>query len=452
MLDPDALTELRTALGWLEELVAVRLEERRAAAAGVAAGPAGRAAELLARPLDLGETEGLPPREAFGTTGPLAQVIDAYGLTGAEAVVVLAALAPEADEKFDVLYAMLDDRSGTGLTGEVARTLVARTLAGRLDAAELLAPGARLRALRLLSLEPTDGALLAGRIRLNPELGSWLLGRAGYEPEFSAEFPARRLTTVHGLDDLVLRSDVRARLQVVLDRIRCRETVLERWAFAERHDNAAGYVVLFHGPAGTGKTTAVAALGRETGIPVYRIDLSSVVSKYIGETEKNLGRIFDRAEARDWILFFDEADALFGRRGEIHDARDRYANQEISYLLQRLETFAGVSILATNLVRNVDEAFMRRIHSQVAFAEPELEERTALWRTLVPPEVPLGGDVDLEQLADDYPLTGAEIKNAVFHAAHQACANGGVVRDEHLREGVRAEYEKNGRMFPAVET
>jgi hypothetical protein len=445
MLTPDALAELRAALGWLEELVAVRLEERRAAASG------GRAADLLARPLEQGETEGLPPREAFGTIGGLAQLIDGYGLSAPEAVVVLAALAPEADEKFDVLYGLLDDRGGTGLTGEVARTLVARTLEGRLDAAELLAPNARLRGLKLVTLDPSDAALLAGRLRLNPELASWLLGRSGYEPEFSSEFPARKLTTVHGLDTLVLRADVRARLQAVLERIRHREVVLDTWGFARHHDNAAGYVALFHGPAGTGKTTAAAALGREAGVPVYRIDLSSVISKYIGETEKNLGGIFDRAEARDWILFFDEADALFGRRGEIHDARDRYANQEVSYLLQRLETFSGVSILATNLVRNIDDAFLRRIHSQVTFASPELEERTELWRRLMPPEVPLGTDVDVESLADEYQLTGAEIRNAVFHAAFRASADGGVVCDEHLRDGVRAEYEKNGRLFPAAE-
>jgi ATPase family associated with various cellular activities (AAA)/Winged helix domain, variant len=445
MLTPDALAELRAALGWLEELVAVRLEERRAAAKG------GRATDLLARPLEQGDTEGLPSREAFGTTGGLAQLIDGYGLTAAEAVVVLAALAPEADEKFDVLYGLLDDRGGTGLTGEVARTLVARTLQGRLDAAELLAPNARLRALKLVTLDPSDAALLAGRLRLNPELASWLLGRAGYEPEFSSEFPARRLTTVHGLDTLVLRADVRVRLEAVLERIRHREVVLDTWGFARHHDNAAGYVVLFHGPAGTGKTTAAAVLGRAAGVPVYRIDLSSVISKYIGETEKNLGGIFDRAEARDWILFFDEADALFGRRGEIHDARDRYANQEISYLLQRLETFSGVSILATNLVRNIDDAFLRLIHSQVAFASPELEERTELWRRLVPPEVPLGKDVDVESLADEYQLSGAEIRNAVFHAAFRASADGGVVCAEHLRDGVRAEYEKNGRLFPAAE-
>jgi ATPase family associated with various cellular activities (AAA) len=450
MLDRDALSELHTALGALETLVGLRLEERRATAAGVSAGPAARAAELLARPLGSGDSEGLPPREAFGSTGPLARLVAGYELTGAEAVVVLAALAPEVDEKFDALYALLDDRGGTGLTGEVARTLVARSFAGRLEAAELLAPEAPLRSLDLVSLETGASGLLAGRVRLNPELASWLLGRNRYAPEFSAEFPARRLTTVYRLDDLVLRADVRGRLELVLDRIRHRATVLDTWGFARHHDNAAGYVALFHGPAGTGKTTAAAALGRESGLAVYRIDLSSVVSKYIGETEKNLGSIFDRAEARDWILFFDEADALFGRRGEIHDARDRYANQEISYLLQRLETFSGVSILATNLVRNIDEGFLRRIHSQVAFAAPELEERIELWRRLIPPDVPLGEDVDVESLADDYALTGAEIRNAVFHAAFTACANGGIVADGHLRDGVRAEYEKNGRMFPTV--
>jgi SpoVK/Ycf46/Vps4 family AAA+-type ATPase len=182
---------------------------------------------------------------------------------------------------------------------------------------------------------------------------------------------------------------------------------------------------------------------------VYRIDLASMVSKYIGETEKNLGRIFARAEAQDWILFFDEADALFGRRGEVDDARDRYANQEVSYLLQRLETFAGVTILATNLPLNVDQAFMRRLHAHVAFPEPGPDERVALWRAVTPPELPLAPDVDFEALGEQFELTGGEIRNAVFDAAFRACADGGVVTDALLRAGVRAEYEKNGRLFRA---
>ena len=430
MLDPQALAELRTALGQLESLVALRVEERRAGA----------------------EASGRLPDVSRGG-GPLARLAAAYGLTSAEAVILLAALGPEVDEKFDVLYGLLDERrTGAGLTGEIARTLVADGLAGRLDAADMLAPAARLRALRMISLEPSERSRLAGRLRLDPELASWLLGQGEHEPEFSSEFPAQRLSTRHTLDDLVLRPDVRERLVAILERIDQRSRVLGDWGFAERHDNAVGFVALFHGPPGTGKTTAAAVVGRETGTPVYRVDLSALVSKYIGETEKNLGRVFDRAEARDWILFFDEADALFGRRGEISDARDRYANQEVSYLLQRLETFVGVTILATNQLKAVDEAFLRRIHVHVAFPLPEVEERAALWRRALPPQAPLGEEIRLERLAEEFELTGGEIRNAVFTAAFRAAADGGIVRDAHLREGVRAEYEKSGRMFPAAAT
>jgi SpoVK/Ycf46/Vps4 family AAA+-type ATPase len=175
------------------------------------------------------------------------------------------------------------------------------------------------------------------------------------------------------------------------------------------------------------------------------------VSKYIGETEKNLSRVFQRAEAQDWVLFFDEADALFGRRAEVHDARDRYANQEVSYLLQRLETFSGISILATNIHQHLDEAFRRRLHAEVAFQEPGVAERLTLWRSVLPPALPVDPGLGLEQLAEQYPLTGAEIRNAVFHAAFLAAADGGVVGQDHLLAGIRVEYEKNGRMFAASE-
>jgi ATPase family associated with various cellular activities (AAA) len=347
------------------------------------------------------------------------------------------------DEKFDLLYGALVDRPGaSGLTVEALRNLLGRSFAARLALPVLLTPGGRLRASRMLSL---DGE----RVRLNPELAAWLCGRPGDEPEFSREFPAVRLRTVHDLDDLVLPADVRDRLDALLDRIRAREQVLREWGFAARHDNAAGLHVLFHGPPGTGKTMAAAVIGAQTGLPVYRIDLSLVVSKYIGETEKNLAQVFERAEARDWILFFDEADALFGRRGEVSDARDRYANQEVSYLLQRLETFAGVTILATNFLRNVDEAFLRRIHVHVPFRAPDRRERAELWRAVLPPAVPLDAEVDLELVAEEFDLTGGEIRNAAFHAAFRAAADGGVLTAAHLHEGIRGEYEKGGRMFPS---
>jgi AAA+ superfamily predicted ATPase len=442
VLEPAAAAELERALAALQALVLLRLEERRATTAGP------RLDALIARPLGQDGGEGLPPPEAFAGTGPLAQLVETYELTPAETVAVLAAVAPEVDEKFDLLLGALADRPADGLTGEGLRNLLARSFAGRLDAADLLAPDGKLCALAMLVVESSPAGALAGRVRANPELAQWLLGRARHEPELTTEFPAQRLRTVHTFDDLVVPDDVRERLRLVLARVRDRRRLVVDYGFGEHHDNAAGFHVLFHGPPGTGKTMAAAVVGRETGLPVYRIDISALVSKYIGETEKSLSRIFARAEAHDWILFFDEADAVFGRRGEVDDARDRYANQEVSYLLQRIETFAGVTILATNFLRNVDVAFLRRLHVVVPFAEPTLEEREELWSRAFPPAVPLAPDLDLVALADEYELTGGEIRNAVLDASARACADGGIVTPGHVQASIRGEYEKNGRMFP----
>jgi hypothetical protein len=434
MLDARDTGALEGVVAELQKLVWLRLEERGALRARPTL------EELLARPLGL-DDDSIPALERLAA-GPLARLIERYGLDPLETVAIVAALAPELDEKFDVLYGALVDRPGSvGLTVEALRNLLGRSFAARVALPALIAPSRTLRSARLVTL---DGE----RIRLNPELAAWLCGRPADEPEFSSEFPAARLYTRHRLDDLVVPGDVRERLGFVLDRIACRRRVLEQWGFARHHDNAAGVHVLFHGPPGTGKTMAAAIVGAEAGLPVYRCDLSAVVSKYIGETEKNLAQIFERAEVRDWILFFDEADALFGRRGEISDARDRWANQEVSYLLQRLETFSGVTILATNFLRNIDEAFLRRIHVQVQFPAPEPAERVQLWRSMLPSPLPLADDVDFDDLADSFALTGGEIRNAAFHAAFRAAADGGTVTDAFLREGVRGEYEKSGRLFP----
>ncbi len=443
MLEPAAAAELERALTALQALVLLRLEERRATTAGP------RLDALATRPLAATTEQGLPPRELFAGSGPLAQLVEAYDLSPAEIVAVLAALAPEVDEKFDLLLASLSDRPADGLTGEGLRSLVARSFAGRLAAAELVAPAGALCGLGMLQVEHSATGELAGRVKLAPELTDWLLGRPLREPELTTEFPALRLRTVHRLDDLVVAEDVRERLRLVLARIRDRRRLLDQFGFEGHQDNASGYHVLFHGPPGTGKTMAAAVLGRETGLPVYRIDLSALVSKYIGETEKSLSRIFARAEARDWILFFDEADAVFGRRGDVDDARDRYANQEVSYLLQRIETFAGVTILATNILRNIDTAFLRRLHALVPFVEPTLEDRVELWRRAFPAETPLAPELDLGEVAEDYVVTGGEIRNAVLDAAARACADGGIVTGEHLRASIRCEYEKNGRLFPS---
>ena len=431
---PAPVGELLVALEVLDALVQVRIEERRA-------GPAGRRLSID------GAGEGLPPRSRFDGVGPLAEVIAMADLTDAEAVVLLAALAPYVDEGFAVRYGALTDRPGvTTLTGEVARTLAARSFRGRLDATAMLSAQGRLRAHGLLSLDPPGD--LSGALRPDPALVAWLLGLPPEAAVASAEFPARPLTTVHTLDDVVLPATARGRIDDLAARITHRETVVEQWGFGAHHDNADGLVALFHGPPGTGKTMTAAAMAAAAGMPAYMIDLSALVSKYIGETEKALAKVFDRATRERCILVFDEADAVFGARTDVSDAHDRYANQEVSYLLSRIEQYAGIVILTTNLLANIDAAFQRRIHVMVEFPEPGPGERERLWAAVTPSALPVDGGIDLIALAHRYPLTGAQIRDATLDAAYLAAAGPRVVTEDHLLDGVRRQYEKAGKTVP----
>jgi hypothetical protein len=422
--------ELRAALEMLEAVVAIRLEERRGS-------PSGRSLGLD------GPDEGIPPLSRYRGRAPLARVVADARLTAQEALVLVAAIAPHVDEKFDLLYAELTDRPGVGLTGEVARTLAARTFGGRLEVAVALTSGAPLLASGLLSLDPAGD--LAGRLRADPALVRWVLGLPPEPVTASTDFPARPLTTVHSLDDVVLPGPARRRITDLANRISHRDLVVETWGFGRHHDNTAGLLALFHGPPGTGKTMTAAALSRSTGLPAYLVDLSALVSKYIGETEKALARVFDRAVRQRCLLVFDEADAVFGRRTEVSDSHDRYANQEVSYLLSRIEAHPGVVILTTNLLANIDEAFQRRIHVMIEFPEPGPAERVRLWRAVLPPKLPVADEVDLDALAQRYPLSGAQIRDASLDAAYLAAADGWVVTQEYLVSGIHRQFEKAGR-------
>ncbi len=431
---PAPVAELRAALEILDALIQVRIEERRV-------GPDGARISID------GAGEGLPDRRRFDGVGPLAELIVMADLTDAEAVVLLAAVAPYVDERFAARYAALTDRPGvTTLTGEVARTLAARSFRGRLDATAMLSAHGRLRAQGLLTLDPPGE--LAGVLRPDQALVAWLLGLPPDAPVASAEFPARPLTTVHTLADVVLPADARTRIDDLAARIAHREVVVDEWGFGDHHDNASGLIALFHGPPGTGKTMTAAAVAASAGLPAYVVDLSALVSKYIGETEKSLAKVFDRATRERCILVFDEADAIFGARTEVGDAHDRYANQEVSYLLSRIEEYAGIVILTTNLVGNIDSAFQRRIHVMVEFPEPGQDERERLWAAVAPSRLPLDAEVDLAALAERYPLTGAQIRDATVDAAYLAAAADRVVTEHHLLAGVRRQYEKAGKTVP----
>src|SRR5262249_48319725 len=203
------------------------------------------------------------------------------------------------------------------------------------------------------------------------------------------------------------------------------------------------------GQSGTGKTMAAEVLARELGLDLYKIDLSTVVSKYIGETEKNLDRIFRAAQSSNAIIFFDEADALFGKRSEVKDAHDRYANIEVAYLLQKTEEYEGFVILATNLILNIDDAFKRRMNYTVEFPFPDEHHRELLWRGMFPPQTPLAKDLNFTFLARQFPMSGGNIKNAALAAAFLAAAEDSTVQMRHLIESVAREWQKLGKL-PSV--
>lgn len=248
-------------------------------------------------------------------------------------------------------------------------------------------------------------------------------------------------------DDLVLPETPITMLTEMVSMVQSRPMVLETWGLGNKLSAGSGVSALFSGPPGTGKTLAAQIMANQLGIDLYRIDLSTVVSKYIGETEKNLERIFREASESNAILFFDEADSIFGKRSEVKDAHDRYANIEVGYLLQRMEDYSGVAILATNLRANLDEAFTRRLQFIINFPFPDEEYRLRIWEVLMPPDLPVADDLDFRLLADRFKLAGGSIRNIIVSAAYLAAADGGVVTMDHLLHGTRREFQKMGRLL-----
>ena len=228
--------------------------------------------------------------------------------------------------------------------------------------------------------------------------------------------------------------------------VRQRTTVYGDWGFDRKLAMGKGVIALFAGPPGTGKTMAAEVIAADLALDLYRIDLSAVVDKYIGETEKNLEKIFRQAQSSDAILFFDEADALFGKRSEVKDAHDRYANIETAYLLQRTEEYDGLVILASNLKKNMDEAFMRRLHFAVDFPEPDEAERLSIWQRAFPAEAPRDEDLDLKSLARNLKVTGGNIRNIVLASAFLAAEDGMPIAMRHLLRAAAHEFQKLGRL------
>lgn len=258
---------------------------------------------------------------------------------------------------------------------------------------------------------------------------------------------ARLIRSKFTMDDLILPAEEKQLIREACAQIKYRHIVFDRWNFESRLAYGKGLTMLFAGPPGTGKTMAATIVGGELGLPVYRVDISQVMSKYIGETEKSLGEIFDAAEHCGAVLFFDETDALFGKRSEIKDSHDKYANVETSFLLQRLESFEGVVLMATNLLQNIDEAFIRRISCVINFPLPDAQQRLALWQSMFPPEMPRDGGIDFEFLAEQFELSGAAIKNAVMSAAFLAAEEEAPVSMAHILRAVRKQFSKQGKLL-----
>ncbi len=301
-----------------------------------------------------------------------------------------------------------------------------------------------------LGLSQIDGAAKAGLLRAiaegRPLEPSDL--RAGARAQNSAglERLAHRVSPAAEWDDLVLPPSVTAQLHELTDRTRHRELVLDDWQVGGRSSRGRGITALFGGESGTGKTLAAEVIAGELGLDLYVIDLSTVIDKYIGETEKNLDRIFTEAARVNGVLLFDEADAIFGKRSEVRDARDRYANVEVAYLLQRMERFDGLAILTTNLRSNLDEAFTRRLDVIVDFPMPDEAARLALWRMHLPERLPQASDLDLEFMARRFRLSGGHVRNICLTAAFLAAARDGPVAMADVVRGTEREYRKLGRL------
>lgn len=298
----------------------------------------------------------------------------------------------------------------------------------------------------MLTLESatSNEPILYGLLHISQEYLSLLTTGKVFKPDFSPHFLAKRITTSQEWDDLIVADHLLNGIDEIKAYTQYGKQLKNDYQFGKKIK--PGFKVLFTGPPGTGKTLTATLLGKSCEMDVYRIDLSMVVSKYIGETEKNLSRVFEHAENKDWILFFDEADALFGRRSDIKDSHDRYANQEVSYLLQRMEDFDGLIILCSNFKNNVDEAFFRRFQLVLDFNTPNAHQRYILWQRSKTSEFEYDDEIDLEYLAEQHELTAASIINILNYSILKCMGRGDkIIKLNDLEAGLKIERIKEGK-------
>lgn len=451
-MNTDALTRnaavIDREIAWFRDILTTRFQQHGQPGSGP-------------DPLDQFPPPPLPRRSTS-----YAAVIREFEMTAAERLVLLLAylphIKPETLDPFLIHNQSVQRRfsefggvtgqSHTGFlpTGETAMFILAGSdTAARLRFHYLFGAGHAFHRDNILQLEHRhiDEPQMSSMLRLTAEYAERLTTGRSYHPPYSAEFPAQLIATPFGWEDLVIDPPTRQDLQDIVAWIRHHDRLMHGWKLNRRLK--PGYRCVFYGPPGTGKTMAASLLGKLTGLSVYRIDLSKVVSKYIGETEKNLASLFDHAQHGKWILFFDEADSLFGKRTETRNANDRAANQQVSYLLQRIEDFPGVVILATNLRAQLDEAFTRRFQSVTLFRMPNAEQRLRLWQdNFADKPYRLAADVDLRTLAQAHELSGGSIINVLRYACLQAVVREPpVIEAQDLRDGVRKELHKDGKFL-----
>ena len=414
---------------------------------------------------DPAEVYNVEPPQMEANTSIYANFVHHYKLSLAERAILALALAPHIrPQLLDVFFAKNQDfdrgftefggirggsHGGFLPTGETAVFLMAGSnLEARFSMHHLFGSDHFFSKHNILKLEPAsqDEPFLSGALKLSREFLEFFTTGEVHRPAFSMEFPARHIETDLNWDDLVLDQQTINQIREIHVWMEYGDTLMQEWGMGKKL--RPGYRALFHGPPGTGKTLTACLLGRETGRDVYRVDLSMVISKYIGETEKNLSKVFDQAENKNWILFFDEADALFGKRTKVEDSHDRFANQEVSYLLQRVESYNGVVILASNQKSNMDDAFNRRFETIIEFPMPRPKERRRLWEMGFSEASKLDDGVELWKLSEQYELSGGSIMNVIRYASLTAlAAQSTIIRQQDLLEGIRREYMKEGRIL-----
>jgi AAA+ superfamily predicted ATPase len=334
-------------------------------------------------------------------------------------------------------------------TGETAQFLIAgNDLDNRISFYDYLHNQSFLYQKKILKIEavPNGEPKLSGLLILEDEyIEKFITGKI-LKPQLSSIFPAQLIETQLDWDDLVLNSSTLNQIKEIETWLKFNDILLHEWNMKSKIK--PGFRVMFYGAPGTGKTLTASLLGKYTQRDVYRIDLSMVISKYIGETEKNLSSLFDKATDKDWILFFDEADAVFGKRTNVRDAHDKYANQEVSYLLQRIENHPGLVILASNFKANIDTAFTRRFQSIIEFEVPSYGERLKLWQNNLPKGIKIAEDVNLNELSKKYDITGANIVNIIQYACLRTLEDQNKsINLNHLLQGIKKEYAKEGKMM-----